>query len=118
MKTATKFLFFQMIIFSLTSATSVYAQDAKNFVKAYNDGTKLGQYVKDTKNSILVIENIHDTRAIMCTYIIQDKEFGYSEQIKSQTGHTEKIYPGEKFVVYRGTIFKFVYIKKAWFVKE
>lgn len=94
------------------------AQIATNFARAYNDGTKQFEYVKNTKVSVLVVENTHDTRPIMCTYIIQNKEFGYTDQIRSKTGHTDKIYPGEKFVAYKGADYKFIYIKKAWFVNE
>ena len=110
------YLFFFIVVFS--SHTVKGQEVAINFANAYNAGATFGTYTKNTKVSKLVVENKHDTRAIMCTYVIQDKEYGYSDQIKSETGHTEKIYPGEIFVAYKGSVYKFIYIKKAWFAKE
>lgn len=104
-----------MVIIVVASQLQSKAQSATNFAKAYNKGAKQFDYVANTKNSVLVIENTHNTRAIMCTYTIQDKEYGYTDKLKIHTGRTEEIYPGEIVSVYKGPVYKFIYIKKAWF---
>lgn len=106
------------IIFTVFMAIAVNAQDARAYAKAFNAGTPDFTYIRDTKHSVLVVENTHDSRPIMCTYKIQNKEFGWTKDILSKTGRTEIIYPGEAFTVYEGSKYKFIYVKKTWFQYE